>query len=53
MREHGSIGFADEFGRGIARAAAASFEEAFASAPDSPGRRFVRDVVPYMAERDR
>ena len=53
MREHGSVEFADEFGRGIARAAVESFEEAFADLPDSPGRRFVRDLVPYMADRDR
>ncbi len=53
MREHGSIEFADEFARGIARAAALSFEEAFARVPDCPARHFVRDLVPYMAERDR
>lgn len=53
LREHGSIRFADEFGRGIAAAAAASFAEAFGGLPDTPGRRFVRDIVPYMADRDR
>lgn len=53
LREHGSIRFADEFGRGIAGAAAASFAEAFGGLPDTPGRRFVRDIVPYMADRDR
>lgn len=53
MHAHGSVEFADEFGRGIARAAAASFEEAFADLPDTPGRQFVRALVPYMAERDR
>ncbi|MFK5635457.1 MULTISPECIES: polyprenyl synthetase family protein [unclassified Ornithinimicrobium] len=53
MRDHGSIEFADEFGRGIARAAALAFEEAFGGLPDSPARRFVRDVIPYMTERDR
>jgi geranylgeranyl diphosphate synthase type II len=53
MHAHGSIDFADEFGRGIARAAGVAFEEAFAGLAESPALRFVRDVVPYMAERDR
>lgn len=53
MRDHGSIEFADAFAQGISRAAMAAFEEVFAGVPDSPSRRFVRDVVPYMAERDR
>jgi geranylgeranyl diphosphate synthase, type II len=53
MRRHGSIEFADEFGRGIARAAASSLDEAFGGLPDTPALRFVRDLVPYMAERDR
>jgi geranylgeranyl diphosphate synthase, type II len=53
LRRHGSIEFADEFGRGIARAAASSLDEAFGGLPDSPARRFVQDLVPYMAERDR
>ncbi|HVD28475.1 MAG TPA: polyprenyl synthetase family protein [Mycobacteriales bacterium] len=53
MLGHGSVAFADEFARGIARSAAAAFEEAFAGVPDSPARRFVRDLVPYMVDRDR
>jgi geranylgeranyl diphosphate synthase type II len=53
MLGHGSIAFADEFARGIAKSAAAAFEEAFAAAPDSPARRFVHDLVGYMVERDR
>jgi geranylgeranyl diphosphate synthase type II len=53
MREHGSLAFADEFARGIARSASAAFEDAFAGVPDSPARRFVRDLVPYMVDRDR
>ena len=53
MHGHGSVAFADEFARGIARSAAAAFEEAFAGVPDSPARRFVRDLVPYMVDRDR
>jgi geranylgeranyl diphosphate synthase, type II len=53
MRDHGSLVFADEFARGIARSASAAFEDAFAGVPDSPARRFVRDLVPYMVDRDR
>jgi geranylgeranyl diphosphate synthase, type II len=53
MHNHGSVAFADEFARGIARSAAVAFEEAFARAPDSPARRFIGDLIPYMVERDR
>jgi geranylgeranyl diphosphate synthase, type II len=53
MQEHGSLAFADEFAHGIARSASVAFEEAFADVPDSPARRFVRDLVPYMVDRDR
>jgi geranylgeranyl diphosphate synthase type II len=53
MRDHGSVAFADEFARGIARAAALAFEEAFGGVPDSPARRFVGDLITYMVERDR
>jgi geranylgeranyl diphosphate synthase type II len=53
LQNHGSVAFADEFARGIARSAAIAFEEAFARAPDSPDRRFVGDLIPYMVERDR
>lgn len=53
MHHHGSVAFAEEFGRGIARSASVAFEEAFGSVPHSPERRFIADVVPYMVERDR
>lgn len=53
MHDHGSLAFAEEFARGIARFAVVAFEAAFAEAPDSRGRRFVRDLVPYMVDRDR
>ena len=52
MHTHGSVAFADEFARGIARSAAVAFEEAFADVPDSPARRFVRDLIPFMVDRD-
>jgi geranylgeranyl diphosphate synthase type II len=53
MHRHGSVAFADEFARGIAGSAALAFEEAFAAVPDSPARRFVRELVDYMVDRDR
>ena len=53
MQAHGSVAFAEEFARGIARSAAEAFEDAFADVPDSPARRFVRDLVPFMVDRDR
>lgn len=53
MQDHGSVAFAEEFARGIARSAAVAFDEAFAHVPNSPARRFVRDLVPYMVARDR
>jgi geranylgeranyl diphosphate synthase, type II len=53
MHDYGSVSFADEFGHGIARSAGVAFEEAFAGMPDSPARRFVRDLIPYMVDRDR
>lgn len=53
MERHGSVAFADEFARGIARSATVAFDEAFADVPDSPARRFIADLIPYMVERDR
>ncbi|MDF3044164.1 MAG: geranyl transferase [Ornithinibacter sp.] len=53
MQSHGSVAFAEEFARGIARSAASAFEEAFANVPDSPSRRFVRDLIPFMVDRER
>jgi len=53
MHAHGSVAFAGEFARGIARSAVIAFEDAFAAAPDSPARRFVGALIPYMVERDR
>jgi geranylgeranyl diphosphate synthase type II len=53
MQGHGSVAFAEEFARGIARSAAVAFGEAFADVADSPARRFVSNLIPYMVERDR
>ena len=52
MRRHGSIDFAREFGLGIAKAADDAFEAAFADVPDSPERRFVRELIAFMLERE-
>jgi geranylgeranyl diphosphate synthase type II len=53
MHDHGSIAFADHFGRGITGSAAEAFAEAFADVPDSPARRFVEQMIDYMVDRDR
>jgi geranylgeranyl diphosphate synthase type II len=50
---HGSLAFTRRFAEGIADAARSSFEVAFAHAPDSPARRFVAGLIPYMLERTR
>ena len=52
MRRCGSIDFAREFGLGIASAAGDAFEAAFADLPNSPERRFVHELIPWMLERD-
>ena len=53
MQQHGSIAFADNFGRGIAGSARDAFDTAFGEVPDSPARRFVADLIDYMVQRDR
>jgi geranylgeranyl diphosphate synthase type II len=53
LHQYGSIAFADEFARGIARSASEAFQAAFAGVPDSPARQFVAQIVPFMVERDR
>ena len=53
MYSHGSVAFAQEFARGIAQSAALAFDEAFANVPDSAARSFVRELIPFMVDRDR
>lgn len=53
MQDYGSVGFADQFARGIADLAVVAFDRAFAGVPDSDARRFIRHLVAYMVERDR
>jgi geranylgeranyl diphosphate synthase type II len=49
--DYGSIDFAAEYGSGIAAAAHAEFETAFASARPGPDTEFVRALVPFMLGR--
>jgi geranylgeranyl diphosphate synthase, type II len=51
LDEHGSIAFAEEYGRGIADAAQATFEPAFDDALEGRDRDFIRAAVPYMLDR--
>jgi geranylgeranyl diphosphate synthase type II len=51
LDEHGSLPFTRRFAEGIAEAARSAFEVAFAHVPDSPPRRFVEQLIPYMLER--
>jgi geranylgeranyl diphosphate synthase type II len=51
MDRYGSITFATEYARGIARAALDTFDLAFASATPGPDTDFVRALVPYMLGR--
>ncbi|MGZ4734585.1 MAG: polyprenyl synthetase family protein [Acidimicrobiia bacterium] len=51
MDRYGSIMFATEYARGIARAALDAFDLAFASAIPGPDAEFVRALVPYMLGR--
>jgi len=51
MVDHGSIAFAEEYGRGIALSAVDAFDDSFAEVPDSAHRRFVRALIPYMLAR--
>ena len=51
MHRHGSIAFAQNFAEGIKAAAIHAFEPAFAAAPPSPDRVFLRDMVDFMLER--
>ena len=51
MLSYGSIAFASEFATGVARSAIASMDAAFAGLDDTPPRRFIAHLVPYMVER--
>ena len=51
MVAYGSIGFSVELAAGVARSAEAAMESAFSGLPDTPARRFVARLVPFMIER--
>ena len=53
MGDYGSLAFANQFARGIARSASGAFEQAFAGVPNSAARRFVGGLVSYMVDRER
>lgn len=52
MRDHGSIEFAREFSKGVASAARDAFDVAFDGVRSSEDLRFIRELIPYMLERD-
>ncbi len=51
MLSYGSIGFAGEFATGVAGSAMTAMDVAFAGLDDSPARRFIALLVPFMIER--
>jgi geranylgeranyl diphosphate synthase type II len=51
MDHYGSIEFAQAYGQGIADAAFAAFEEAFAESQPSKDLAFIRALIPYMLGR--
>jgi geranylgeranyl diphosphate synthase type II len=51
MLSYGSIGFAGEFATGVAGTAMTAMDIAFAGLDDSPARRFIERLVPFMIER--
>lgn len=52
MDHYGSIEHAVSRARDLAHGALHEFEQAYADAPDSADRRFIRQIVSYMIERD-
>jgi geranylgeranyl diphosphate synthase type II len=51
METYGSLGYALEYGSGIAAAASDAFDEAFARLRASPHLTFIRGLIPYMLAR--
>jgi geranylgeranyl diphosphate synthase type II len=52
MGDHGSIEFAREFSKGVAAAAREAFDAAFDGLGPSEDLRFIRELIPYMLDRD-
>jgi geranylgeranyl diphosphate synthase type II len=53
LLEQGSIGFARDFARGTADAAAAAFGDAFGAAPRPEHAQVIRELVDYVVDRAR
>lgn len=51
MYRYGSIDLSKAFGEGIRAEAYQTFDEAFAQAPDSPDRDFLREMIDFMLDR--
>ena len=51
MESYGSLGFALEYGNGVAAAAVDAFDQAFAGLPTSAHLTFIRGLIPYMLAR--
>jgi geranylgeranyl diphosphate synthase type II len=51
MHEHGSVQFAEAFRASMAAAAESEFVQAFADAPDSTHKEFLRSLVTFVVER--
>jgi geranylgeranyl diphosphate synthase type II len=51
MNAHGSIRFAEEFRASMTAAGESEFDQAFAEAPDSAHKEFLRSLVAYVVER--
>jgi geranylgeranyl diphosphate synthase type II len=51
MDAYGSVDFAIDYAARVARAAANSFDDAFAGCVESPSLAFLRALVPFMVER--
>lgn len=50
---YGSVPFATEFASGVARRARTAMDYAFAGLPDTPAKRFVAHLVPFVVEPTR
>jgi len=53
MNLHGSILFGEDFRASMTAAAESEFDQAFAEAPESVHKEFLRSLVPYVVERRR
>ena len=52
MGKYKSIAYAQSCARQLAGAALREFDVAYGCAPDTEDKRFIRDLILYMIERD-